>query len=97
MKYWIHPDAASELNDAANYYAEIASKEIAKAFISEFEKIKDLIVWNQKLGKEFEQGIRIYYFQRFPFGLVYCEGESGPEIYAVCHHRREPGYWKSRI
>jgi toxin ParE1/3/4 len=96
VNYWIHPEAAEELNDAALYYAENASKEIARAFVAEFERVKNLVIWNQNMGREFLQGVRILYFHRFPYGLVYCTDNTGPQIYAICHHRREPGYWKDR-
>jgi plasmid stabilization system protein ParE len=97
MSFWIHPSAATELSEAALYYAEHASKEIANAFIAEFEQVKNLLMWNQTLGKEFEKGLRVFYFRHFPFGVIYCENTAGPEIYAVFHQRREPNYWQDRI
>lgn len=36
-------------------------------------------------------------FYRFPYSLIYEEdADEGPQIYAVGHQRREPGYWSSR-
>ena len=43
MTCWIHPDAETELGDAAVYYAEQASLAIAEAFLAEYERVRDLI------------------------------------------------------
>ena len=32
----------------------------------------------------------------FPFSLVYRSDEEGITIYALAHHARRPGYWRSR-
>jgi hypothetical protein len=32
----------------------------------------------------------------FPFSLVYRVRHAEIEIVAVAHHRRRPGYWRSR-
>ena len=97
MNYWIHPEAEQELSDAALFYAATASKEIALAFLHEFGRVRDLLVWNQDLGTELAQGMRVFHLQKFPYGVIYFKDDAGPQIYAVCHHRRKPGYWTSRI
>jgi toxin ParE1/3/4 len=97
VSYWIHPEAEEELSNAALFYAAEASREIALAFLLEFERVRDLLIWNQGLGTEFESGLRVFHFQKFPYGVVYCADEAGPQIYAVCHQRRKPGYWKNRV
>lgn len=97
MTYWIHPDAEAELGDAALYYAEHASPSIAEAFILEFERVRDLLVQNQTLGPHGDLGFRVYHLDRFPYTVVYEVDEGkGPQIYAVAHQHREPGYWGSR-
>ncbi|TAJ93966.1 MAG: type II toxin-antitoxin system RelE/ParE family toxin [Gammaproteobacteria bacterium] len=97
MNYWIHPEAAEELSEAALYYGTEASKEISLSFLLEFERVRELLIWNQELGSEIEQGMRIFHLQKFPYGVVYCTDDAGPQIYAISHHRRRPGYWKSRV
>ena len=97
MSYWIHPDAEAELGDAAVYYAQHASHAVAEAFLVEYERVRDLIVENQRLGPHGEQGLRLYHFDRFPYTLIYGENAGlGPQIFAVAHQSREPGYWTSR-
>ena len=98
MTHWIHPEAEAELGDAAVYYATHASRAIAEAFLAEYERLRDLIVENQKRGPHTGSGLRAYHFERFPYTLVYEEDDKrGPQIYAVAHQRREPGYWTGRI
>lgn len=98
MSYSIHPEAETELGDAAVYYATHASQMIALAFLAEFERVRDLLVENQKRGLHGDEGLRVYHFERFPFTVMYEEDEvNGPQIFAIAHQSREPGYWSDRI
>ncbi len=97
MSHWIHPDAEAELGDAAVYYATHASVAIAQAFLAEYERVRDLVVENQRRGPHTDGGFRTYHFDRFPYSLVYEEDPGrGPQIYAVAHQSREPSYWSGR-
>jgi toxin ParE1/3/4 len=97
VSYWIHPDAEAELGDAAVYYAEHANLAIAQAFIAEFERVLDLLVANPQRGPHGDFGFRVYHFDRFPYTVVYEDNPSlGPQVYAVAHQHREPGYWHQR-
>ena len=59
--------------------------------------MRDLIVENQQRGPQAEDGLRVYHFDRFPYALIYAEDPTrGPQILAVAHQSREPGYWGSR-
>lgn len=97
MSFWIHPDAEAELRDAAVYYATHASNMIAAAFLAALERVRDLLVENQKRGSHGEDGLRVYHFDRFPHTVVYEEDAlDGPRIFAIAHQSREPGYWSDR-
>lgn len=97
MTHSIHPDAEVELGDAAVYYTTHASRLVAEAFLAEYERVRDLVIENQKRGPHVEGGLRVYHFDRFPYTLIYAEDTlAGPQILAVAHQSREPGYWKSR-
>lgn len=97
MSYSIHPDAETELGDAAVYYATRASTMIALAFLAEYERVRDLLIENQQRGSHAEDGLRVYHFDRFPYTVVYEADEAnGPQIFAVAHQSREPGYWNDR-
>lgn len=97
MNHWIHPEAESELGDAAVYYATHASRAIAEAFLAEYERVRDLLIENQERGPHADGGMRIYHFDRFPYTVVYAEDErDGPQIFAIAHQSREPQYWIHR-
>ena len=97
MSFWLHDDAERELGDAAVYYAEHATPKVAASFLVEFERVVALIQLNQQLGTRKAEGMRSYPFQRFPYSLVYREdADAGPQVYAVAHQNREPGYWQER-
>ncbi len=97
MTRWIHPEAEVELGDAAVYYASHASPAIAEAFLAEYERVLELVIENQQRGPHADSGLRVYHFDRFPYTLIYEEDPTrGPQIYAVAHQSREPGYWSSR-
>jgi plasmid stabilization system protein ParE len=97
VSYWIHPDAEQELGDAAVYYAKHASRVIAESFLAEFERVRDQLVDNQTCGPHGDFGFRIHHFDRFPYTVIYeVDFVNGPQIFAVAHQRREPGYWLPR-
>jgi hypothetical protein len=98
VSYWLHPEAEVELGDAAVYYAKHASRNVAEAFLTEFEPVRDLLIENQYRGPLGDFGLRVYHFDRFPHTLVYePNDELGPQFFAVAHQHREPGYWSSRV
>jgi plasmid stabilization system protein ParE len=97
VSHWLHPDAETELGDAAVYYANHASRAIAEAYLAEYERVRDLIVENPQLGPHLDAGLRVYHFDRFPYSLIYADDpDRGPLIYAVAHQSRAPGYWSER-
>jgi plasmid stabilization system protein ParE len=97
VSHWLHPAAEAELGDAAVHYAEHASLAIAEAFLAEYERVRDLLTQNQQLGPHLDDGLRVYHFNRFPYSLIYEEDPArGPQIFAVAHQSREPGYWSGR-
>lgn len=98
MSYWLHEEADAELENATVYYAEHASKNVAIAFLEEFERVIGLLELNQQLGTRKDEGMRIYPLRRFPYSIIYrADNEAGLRVYAVSHQNREPGYWQARL
>ncbi len=98
MSHWIHPEAEAELGDAAVYYATEANRAIAEAFLAEYERALALLIENQQFGMHCEHGLRLYHFDRFPYTIFYEENLLlGPQVFAIAHQRREPGYWVERV
>jgi plasmid stabilization system protein ParE len=42
-------------------------------------------------------GTRRCLLPTFPFSIVYIDDPDSIKIIAVAHHKRRPGYWKSRL
>jgi hypothetical protein len=40
---------------------------------------------------------RRFVLRRYPFSLIYYVDSALIELVAVAHHRRRPGYWRSRL
>ena len=47
-------------------------------------------------GSPAQHRTRRIFLRDFPFALVYRSDEQGITIYALAHHARRPGYWRSR-
>lgn len=75
-----------------------ASGAVAEAFLAEYERVRDLLIENQRRGSHGDGSLRVYHFDRFPYTVVYAENErDGPQILAVAHQSREPEYWSDRV
>ena len=97
MSHWLHPEAEGELTEAAVYLAEHASAVIANAYLNEFERVVAVVEANGNLGTPGVDGLRVFPFRRFPYSIIYRAADSGPQMYAVSHQKRAPGYWRSTL
>lgn len=97
----IEPDAAEELNEAAQWYERSRSglgRELLAAvddsldFIDQWPGAGPLI---PKLPRDLP--VRRVPVRSFPYHLVYLETEAAIRILAFAHDHRRPGYWRSRI
>ena len=94
-KVSVHPEAGEEVETAGQWYAE-RSPPAAEAFLVEpylaVQRIREAPHRWPRYGK----GARRYILPRFPFSMIYRVQAELIEVVAVAHHRRKPGYWKSR-
>lgn len=97
MSHWIHPEAENEAAEAAEWYAQNASRKIAQAFLEEFERALDFLVEFPDTGTRHAHGLRVHPLKRFPYSLIHEPLHGSPRIYAIAHRRRKPGYWLNRI
>ena len=96
MNIVVHPEAANELNGAIAFYSSRANRELGVALINEFESVVRLLATNPHLGSQWLADTYRFNMRRFPFNIIYRFGCEQLLILAVAHHRRRPGYWKSR-
>jgi plasmid stabilization system protein ParE len=90
-----HLAAAEEAEAALEWYAARSSW-AAAAFFSELEHAVDRVRDAPERWPRIAGRMRRYVFPRFPFSLVYRLTRTEIEVIAVAHHRRKPGYWRSR-
>jgi plasmid stabilization system protein ParE len=93
--YFFHPEAITEADVAAVFYEE-RQKGLGARFVAALDDAIDRICRNPKIYKQVEAGARKCRLMRFPYGVIFREGEEAIEIIAVMHLRREPGYWRAR-
>ena len=96
MSFSLHPAAEAEFQLAATGYGERAGRNIALAFLAEFERLAELLASNPGLGTPARDGLRIHPMRRFPYSLVYRGAALGIRILVVAHQHRQPEYWRGR-
>lgn len=95
IKISFHPQAAEEVATARQWYAE-RSPLAATAFLAELDLGVERIQEASQRWPRYGKGARRYILPRFPFSMIYRMKGEVIEVVAVAHHRRKPGYWKSR-
>lgn len=95
-KVRFHPDAATELVEASDWYRE-RSELAARAFLIEFDEAIRRIRKTPLRYPTYQSETRRLILPRFPFSIIYRLEPSIIQVIAVAHHKRRPGYWKSRL
>lgn len=95
MTIKFHSEARREFFNAADYYEEQVVG-LGDAFVSEVEKVLDVIEQFPLTGTKITSTERRFLVSRFPFGIIYPVEDDLIKIFAVMDLRRKPNYWKSR-
>ncbi|MEQ1794126.1 MAG: type II toxin-antitoxin system RelE/ParE family toxin [Nitrospira sp.] len=90
-----HPEAELELIAAAVRYEEQVSG-LGQRFEAEICRAIYLLLDQPEIGLPIDPDLRKFILTRFPFTLYYSVTADVLCIEAIAHHRRRPGYWKSR-
>jgi len=96
MRLEFHPDAESELLEAATYY-ERQVQGLGERFEAEVIRTTDLLLAQPAIGRPADPNLREFVLRRFPFTVIYSVTGDVVRIEAVAHQKRLPGYWKERI
>lgn len=93
--------AVEEAEDAAAWYESHRrglGSEFRNALGTVFARLRDLPTigrpWPGKLGA---RGVRRLMLPRFPFFVIFSAHDERVVVLAVAHHRRRPGYWRTRL
>jgi len=96
MKVIYHPEAESELQDAAEYYEEQVPQ-LGERFIDAANLAIEAIVRSPRLWRVVDSDIRICVMRRFPYAIYFRVLPDQIRILAWKHHSRDPEYWKARL
>ena len=93
IKY--HSEARKEFIDqAGDYEDEVVG--LGNEFISEVEKVLDLIRQHPLAGTPITSNERRFLVSRFRYGIIYAVEDDRITVFAVMDLRRELNYWKHR-
>jgi toxin ParE1/3/4 len=95
IPYSFHPEAESELADAALFY-ESRVTGLGRQFSAEVQRIIFLICEYPDAGAPVRLPVRRTLVDRFPYAIVYRHDPESVHILAVAHLRQRPGYWGRR-
>jgi toxin ParE1/3/4 len=96
MRFSLHPEAETDLREAAAFYRKQAGTNLAQSFLAEFERAVDLLLEYPGLGAPWRCGKRRFFMKRFPYSVIYDTAGDELRIFAVAHHSRHPDYWRGR-
>ena len=96
MRYFFHPEADEEFDEAIRYYEE-AQIGLGLEFAEEVYATVERILEYPDAWAKLSVNTRRCLVCRFPYGLVYQVKSDTLRIIAVPNLHRRPGYWKERV
>ena len=95
MKYAFHPEAEAEFFQAIDYYEE-CEQGLGHDFAAEVYSAIEHALAFPKAWPALSEDVRRSLARRFPYGILYAEGDGTLFIVAIMHLHRDPDYWKHR-
>lgn len=96
MKLEFHPEAETELIEAAAHY-ELQVPGLGERFEAEVRRATEVLCEHPEIGAPADADLRKFILNRFPFTLYYSLSGDVLRIEVVAHQRRRPGYWQARV
>lgn len=96
MRLIYHPDAESELIEAAQYYERRVAT-LGVQFLDDVDRAVSMIQETPQRWIIIEEHVRSYLMPRFPYAIYYRALSDRVHILAFKHHSRHPDYWRYRI
>jgi plasmid stabilization system protein ParE len=87
--------AIVEAESAAGWYGE-RNLQAREDFLQELRKAFELIEEAPERWPKHLHGTRRIVLDRFPFSVIYRVLPEAPQVLAVAHDKRRPGYWRHR-
>ena len=96
MRLIYHPDAETELIEAAQYY-EGQVPTLGTQFLDSVDEAIRLIQKTPERWRCIGADVRRYLIPRFPYAIYYRTFANDIRVLAFKHHRRHPDYWRYRL
>ena len=96
MRLIYHPDAETELIEAARFYEQRVVS-LGADFLGDADAAVLRIQEAPKRWRILEGDVRRYLMQRFPFAIYYRVLPEHIRILAFANHSRHPDYWRYRL
>lgn len=96
MRFYFHPEADEEFDDAAEYYEECQAG-LGLEFAEEVYSTIARIIEYPDAWSPMSRNTRRCLVNRFPYGIIFQVKSGILRIIAVANLRRRPGYWKHRV
>lgn len=90
-----HPDAESEMIEAAAFY-ETQQPALGRRFLASVQEVITRISVTPRLYPIVELDVRRCLTKTFPFGVLFRERPGKIVVMAVMHLHRDPDCWKNR-
>ena len=91
-----HQGAIADVKSAVAWYRNRSPK-AALDFIAELQRAADTIREAPERWPPAKNNTRRFLLWRFPFSILYSEGESVITICGVAHGSRRPEFWTGRL
>jgi len=95
MKYFFHPSAEEELNEAIDYYNECQDG-LGLTFAKEVNRSIQNILSYPQAWSFLSQNTRRCLTNRFPYGVIYQISHDKIYIIAIMQLNRKPTHWENR-
>ena len=96
MRAKLHRVASQELTEAVLYHDQERAG-YGDRFLAAFATGRDFLLQYPNSGHANRFGARSWEITGFRYDIVYVIRGDLIYIIAVAHHRRRPGYWRSRV
>ena len=96
MKFYFHPKADEEFDEAVRYYEECRPG-LGLKFAAEVYAAITRISEYPESWPAMSKNTRRCRVNRFPYGVIFKMKSGLLRIIAIANLQRRPGYWKDRI
>jgi plasmid stabilization system protein ParE len=92
VTYSLHRLAEQDIESAFGYYRKNAGAKVALRFLSEFERVAELLDANPGFGTPTRQDRRSFPLRVYPYSVIYKPVSDGIRILVLRHHRLAPEF-----